>query len=521
INDEVTIDGLVPGEKYEIDGYVFADTTGSPIAFKVQKFTATSKSQSFTMSYTIDSTNYAGKTLFCSAYVYAPDGRTQIAIHSGANDAAQQVEFLSPAISTTANAPSTNTQYAYATDNLQIDDTVFLSGLIPNEAYSVIGQVVERSTEKVLATSSEYITAGSDSQNVNMSFSLNASGYSGKDVVVYETLYYKGQIVAEHKNINDTAQTVTLLNPTISTRASGDTSISDDSEINDTVTITGLIPGKDYIIDGQLIDKETASAVELISAASGSDSAEIIDYMTTASLIFTATAETQTLDITYKFNSRPYAGKEIVVFETLKYNGIAIAKHNNLNDTDQTVKYDDMGDLCLRKYDTYTGNNLQRAVFNLYRIENNTKVLMENCFTKNNIAGIGDYSYSSSGTVTNLEPYYYIPGQSIDEEYLGTMIVKGLPSGTYLIKEKKAPSGYRIDIADGVTFEVTPGETTELEIGNSPLIVPLELVKTDDTDAAIRIAGVGFTLYSNEACTTKAKDFYGTEISELITDSSG
>lgn len=521
INDEVTIDGLVPGEKYEIDGYVFADTNGSPIAYKVQKFTATSKRQSFTMSYTVNSTNYAGKALFCSAYVYAPDGLTQIAIHSGANDAAQQVEFLSPTISTTANAPSTNTQYAYATDNLQIDDTVFLSGLIPNEAYSVIGQVVERSTEKVLATSSEYITAGSDSQNVNMSFSLNASGYSGKDVVVYETLYYKGQIVAEHKNINDTAQTVTLLNPTISTRASGDTSISDDSEINDTVTITGLIPGKEYIIDGQLIDKETESAVELISAASGSDSAEIIDYMTTANLAFTATAETQTLDITYKFNSRPYAGKEIVVFETLKYNGIEIAKHNNLNDSAQTVKYDDMGDLCLRKYDTYTGNNLQRAVFNLYKIENNTEVLIENCFTKNNIAGIGDYSYSSSGTVTDLEPYYYIPGQSIDEEYLGTMIVKGLPSGTYLIKEKKAPSGYRIDIADGVTFEVTPGETTELEIGNSPAIVPLELIKTDDTDAANPIAGVGFTIYSNKTCTTKAKDFYGTEIPEVITDSSG
>lgn len=522
INDEVIIDGLVPGEKYEIDGYVFSDTNGgSPIAFKVQEFTATGKRQSFTMSYAFDSTNYIGKTLYCSAYVYAPDELTQIAIHNGANDTAQRVKFLSPTISTTATAPSTDTQYAYATDKLQIDDTVNLRGLIANEVYSLIGQLVDKSTGKVLATSSEYITASNDTQSVNVSFSLNASGYSGKDVVVYETLYYKGKLVAEHKNLDDTAQTISLLAPAVKTKASGTTSISDNSEIKDTVTLTGLIPGKEYVIDGQLIDKATTNAIELISVTSGNNEIVLSENKTTVTVTFTATAETQTLGISYKFNSRPYAGKEVVVFENLKYKDDVIATHNDLNDVDQTIKYKDEGDLSLRKYDTYTGNNLQGAVFNLYKVnEDGTETLMENCFNSRINANLGDYYYSSIGS-TNLEPFRYIPGADISEDMYGTMIVKELPSGTYILKEKKAPTGYKIDISDGLTFEVKSGETTELEIGNSPAIVPLELIKTDDSDAANRVADVGFTLFSDKNCTVIAKDFYGKEIGEVITDETG
>lgn len=523
INDEVTIDGLVPGEKYEIDGYVFADTNGSPIAFKVQKFTATSKSQSFTMSYTVNSTNYAGKALFCSAYVYAPDGLTQIAIHSGANDAAQQVEFLSPTISTTANAPSTGSRYAYATDYLQIDDTVNLTGLITGLNYELRGQIVEKATGNVIANSSTPIFAKNETQSETMTLTFDASDYAGSDVVVFESLYYGGKLVAEHTNINDTAQTVTLLNPTISTKARGNTSVSDNSEIRDSVTITGLIPGKEYTIVGQVTDKATVTQIELISAKSGTNEIVLSEDKMTATVRFAATAETQTISITYTFNNRPYAGKEVVVFETLFYKGDVIATHTDINDTDQTIKYKDEGDLKLRKYDNYTGDNLQRAVFNLYRIdEDGSETLMSNCFTSPNSAGIGEYYYSSDASgKTDLNPFYYIPGFAVSEESLGTMTVKQLPSGTYVLKEKKAPSGYMIDIADGVTFEVTSGETTELAVGNSPALVSLELIKTDDTDAANRVAGVGFTLYSNEACTTKAKDFYGTEISEVITDSSG
>ncbi|MGN0456458.1 MAG: SpaH/EbpB family LPXTG-anchored major pilin [Acutalibacteraceae bacterium] len=521
IYDEVTVDGLVPGEEYGITGFIFVEGSGSPSVSSENYYIATAKTQTFKVSYTFDSTPYAGRKIYCSAYLYAPDGLTQVAIHIGKNDTAQQVEFLSPTISTTANAPSTDSQYAYGVSDLQIDDTVNLKGLIPNEAYSVIGQLVDKSTGKVLTTSTEYITANGAAQNVNMSFKLNASGYSGKDVVVYETLYYKGQIVAEHKNINDTAQTITLLNPTISTKASGKTSISDNSEIKDTVTITGLIPGKEYTLDGQLIDKATTNPIELISVTSGNNEVVLSENKTTVTVTFTSKTESQTLDISYKFNSRHYAGKEVVVFERLSYKGDVIATHNDLNDVDQTIKYKDEGDLYLRKYDTYTGNNLQGAVFNLYKVnEDDTETLMENCFNTRISANLGEYHFSSMGS-TNLEPFRYIPGASISEEEYGTMIVKELPSGTYVLKEKKAPSGYMVDIADGVTFEITPGETTELEIGNSPAIIPLELIKTDDSDAANRIANVGFTLYTDKNCTVTAKDFYGKAVGEVKTDESG
>lgn len=524
IYDEVTVDGLVPGQDYCVRGFVIREASGgTPIVEKEECFTATAKTQTFKMSYTFDSSKLGGETIYCSAYVYAPDGLTQIAIHSGANDTAQQVEFLSPTISTTANAPSTDSQYAYGVSDLQIDDTVNLKGLIPNEAYSVIGQLVDKSTGKVLTTSTEYITANGAAQNVNMSFKLNASGYSGKDVVVFESLYYGGKLVAEHTNINDTAQTVTLLNPTISTKARGNTSVSDNSEIRDAVTITGLIPGKEYTIVGQVTDKATVTQIELISAKSGTNEIVLSEDKMTATVRFAATAETQTINITYTFNNRPYAGKEVVVFETLFYKDDVIATHTDINDTDQTVKYKDEGDLKLRKYDNYTGDNLQRAVFNLYRIdEDGSETLMSNCFTSPNSAGIGEYYYSAdSSGKTDLNPFYYIPGFAVSEESLGTMTVKQLPSGTYVLKEKKAPSGYMVDIADGVTFEVTSGETTELEVGNTPTLIPLELIKTDDADATNRIAGVGFTLYSDENCTTKAKDFYGAVISELKTDETG
>ncbi|MCQ4021735.1 MULTISPECIES: VaFE repeat-containing surface-anchored protein [unclassified Ruminococcus] len=543
IADDITFTGLVPGREYTVYPDVVEKTSKTALtniivsrysaAGGLEKltdgtitFTATSATQKLTLVF--DLSAYAdtlgGKDIVICEEVEAADINKDffvISSHYDLNDLDQTVSFIEPSVKTTAKALSTNSQYAYAVKDLQIDDTVNITGLFKGETYKLIGYVVDKETGKNISqTVTKVFTASAEAQSIDVSFNFDATKYVGKDVVVYESLLYKGNQLVKHADLSDAAQTVTLLAPTVKTTASGDKTPTNDATIKDTVSLTGLIVGKTYTVDGQLVEKTTSRAIEFVSATSaGADKVVLSDDLKSVSVTFTATAQSQTIVISYKFNSRPYAGKEVVVFETLRYGSDVIAEHNDLNDTAQTIKYKDEGELFLRKYDTYTDKNLQRAVFNLYKVDRNgAETLMENCFTAPNNSRCGDYYYSTSGGVTDLTTYYYIPGISLSAELLGTLSIKQLPSGSYVLKEKTAPSGYIIT-ESSISVEIKSGEVTKLEVGNTPALIPLSLVKTGEKSQFL--ANAGFTLYTDLNCTTKAKDFYGATIDEVITDGSG
>lgn len=96
--------------------------------------------------------------------------------------------------------------------------------------------------------------------------------------------------------------------------------------LTDTVSYTGLVPGKEYKVTGVLMDKETGE--ELLV-----DSKEI-----TAETVFVPETKNGSVDVTFIFDATGLHGKEIVVFEDLYRENVLLATHADINDERQTVK---------------------------------------------------------------------------------------------------------------------------------------------------------------------------------------
>ena len=96
--------------------------------------------------------------------------------------------------------------------------------------------------------------------------------------------------------------------------------------LTDTVSYTGLVPGKEYKVTGVLMDKETGEKLLV-------DSKEI-----TAETVFVPETKNGSVDVTFIFDATGLHGKEVVVFEDLYRENIKVAAHADITDDDQTIK---------------------------------------------------------------------------------------------------------------------------------------------------------------------------------------
>lgn len=96
--------------------------------------------------------------------------------------------------------------------------------------------------------------------------------------------------------------------------------------LTDTVSYTGLVPGKEYKVTGVLMDKETGEKL-LVNGK------EI-----TAETTFIAETKNGSVGVTFIFDATGLHGKEIVVFEDLYRENVLLATHTDINDEGQTVK---------------------------------------------------------------------------------------------------------------------------------------------------------------------------------------
>lgn len=464
-------------------------------------------------------------------------------VHNDLDDADQTVKFISSTIKTKASMVSTNTKYAYAMGNDTVKDTVSLTGLIKGQTYSLQGYLVDKATSQRINSqfTNKNFVATAESMEVEMNLGIDTSELTGKDVVAYENLYHRGSLIASHVDINDVDQTVTILNPTIKTKASSSSSdihntnvpVRQRGYIYDTVDMTGLIPGKEYTITGQLLSKDTEEAIVLLkdgvkaTLSNTNLPVTVSEDNKTLSTVFTAKAESQSIVIRYCLDSTYYAGKSVVVVEDLYYDGELIATHRDLTDTDQTLTYRSEGSLKVTKVDSITGEVVKdSATFNLYKVnDDGTETLVSNHFSSIVSQQLGTYVYRSeeaSSYSTDLLTYpERHQGMLVDPNDVGTMSITGLPSGKYKLKEVKAPTNYIISEEDGVEVEIVNGEVTETTVKNTPRLTSFEFVKTDDNadvEKSNVLAGAGFTLYNDEACEVQTRDFYMNVVPESVSD---
>lgn len=97
--------------------------------------------------------------------------------------------------------------------------------------------------------------------------------------------------------------------------------------LTDTVSYSHLIPGKEYVLKGTLMDKNTGKAFTEN------------DEAVTAETVFTPETPNGTVTVSFTFDSRLIKeNTSLVVFETLYKDGKALAVHADIEDEDQTVK---------------------------------------------------------------------------------------------------------------------------------------------------------------------------------------
>lgn len=249
-------------------------------------------------------------------------------------------------------------------------DTVSYKGLTPGQQYAVVGELMLKDTSDPLVENGTPVTAvgvftpKSADGSTTVEFVIDTTGLIGKEVVAFETAYNitgkdvpedpskedveeKGTKVAEHKDIKDKSQTIKVKQPKIGTFLADDAEQkkvdpSGETVLIDTVAYTGLAPGHEYAVVGELILKDTGDPLV--------ENGKKIKAMAT----FIPEKETGVAEVEFVINTKGLEGKEIVAFETaysiegldnpdnpsideVEENGKKVGEHKDLNDKNQIV----------------------------------------------------------------------------------------------------------------------------------------------------------------------------------------
>lgn len=439
LTDTVSYIGLVPGEEYKVVGVLMDKLTGEKLLVNGQEiiaettFIAEAKNGSVDVTFVFDATGLHGKEIVVFEDLYREN--IKVAAHADITDDDQTIKVKTPEIGTTASFEGE--KEIDPLDKVTLTDTVSYKDLTPGKEYRVTGVLMDKSNGKELLINGEKVTAEATfiaeeaSGSIDVTFTFNATGLHGKEIVVFEDLYHEKVLLATHADIDDEGQTVRIRNPKIHTTATADGKkeiIADEITITDVVSYEDLTPGKEYKVSGILMDKATNDKLLI-------DGKEI-----TAEATFTPKAPTGEVEMTFTFDARELTAEtEVVAFETLYRDDLEFATHADITDGDQTVKILPLhGSISTIKVDAGDSQHrLSGAVFGIYR----------------DVNGDGRYTEGIDTFVGNMR-----------EKETGVYELDGLLYGKFLIHEKQAPSGFSQD-KNYYSFEITrDGEKVQFEV---------------------------------------------------------
>ena len=353
ISDKVEYSHLVAGKTYTVIGELHDAATGDAVTVNGQAitaektFTAENSAGSVTLDYAFDSYDLKGKTLV--VYETLTDAKgAKLAEHRDKSDVSQQVTVLTPKLSTSAVGDADNSKSVTAEDDVTVTDYVRYTGLTAGQTYTLTGTLMDKSTKKAFmdadgtpVTATAEFTAGAESGTATVTFTFDASGIkTGTKLVAFETVATNGIEIADHKDINDIDQTVTVKAPVIGTTAvdaaDGDKTVTGEENVavRDTVHYNNVTPGKTYKVTGTLyekvLDKNGKVTKKVFKDKNGTP--------VTAEANFTAEDSYGNVDVTFYFDgSSLKEGTSLVAFESLSHNDKEIASHADVNDSGQTV----------------------------------------------------------------------------------------------------------------------------------------------------------------------------------------
>ena len=340
IVDTVYYSHLLPGKEYTVHGKLMDKKTGEAILIDGKEitasttFTAEKSEGSVDVIFTFDASAIAPTTVV--AFEHLEYKGIEIAVHADIEDEDQTVYI--PEIGTTALGQDTEDHIEKAKEDAVIVDTVEYKGLEVGREYTMTGTLVDKETGEAITdaegneiTTSEIFVAEEKDGSIDITFKFDSFALAGKSLVAFESLTTEGKEVAVHADLTDEGQTVHIpeIHTTATDKVTGDHDgvVAKETTVLDEVFYTNLIPGKEYTVSGKLMVKETGEPLTV-------DGKEV-----TAEKTFVAEEVDGSIILEFTFDSSALAGKKIVAFEDVIYEGISIGTHEDLTDEDQTISY--------------------------------------------------------------------------------------------------------------------------------------------------------------------------------------
>ena len=239
ITDTVTYTNLTVGTSYTLTGTLMDKGTGLPLLIGgnpvkvIKSFTPTNANGTEDLDFTFDASGLGGSTLVVYE-VLTDNSSTVIARHEDINDLAQTIELTTiprltgmPFIRTNAyeGGSVTTDKSIVAGVNVTVTDMVTYGNLTAGQTYTLKGTLMDKATGQPLlingspVTTTKSFTPLLSDGIVTISFTFDASALGGKTLVVFEVLTdVSGIVIADHEDITDVAQTVSVVpKPTIPT----------------------------------------------------------------------------------------------------------------------------------------------------------------------------------------------------------------------------------------------------------------------------------------------------------------
>ncbi|MBQ6522735.1 MAG: VaFE repeat-containing surface-anchored protein, partial [Atopobiaceae bacterium] len=341
IIDTVEYTGCIPGQEYTVSGTLMDKETGeaaldadgkeitASTTFKAEGFTGTVE-----IEFAFDGVDLAGHDVV--AFETMEHEGKEYMVHADIEDEGQTVRVVD--IHTTATNPETGDNLGSTSEELEIVDVVAYENLTPGSTYhltatlhdSVTGTELLDSEGKPVTAEVEFTPEEKDG-TAEVRMTVSTDGIAGHTLVFFERLAdAEGNTIATHADSDDEGQSIHFadIHTTAVDGDDGDKNViaDDKAKVVDTVAYENLIPGKEYVLEGKLVDKATGEALK---DAAGK---EIV-----ATAAFTPEKPDGTVDVAFEFDGSKLAGKTAVAFETLSRDGIEIAVHADVDDEAQTV----------------------------------------------------------------------------------------------------------------------------------------------------------------------------------------
>ena len=358
IEDTVSYRNLFAGKEYLLKGRLVDKETGKTIldadgreVTSQQKFKADSDDGAVKMVFTFDAGISMEGRSAVAFETLERDGKV-IAEHADPADKSQTIHF--PGIATEAVNPETGDHQLGRTENARITDKVTYKNLIPGEEYILRGVLMKKSDGTALTLDGKEVTAEKKftpreaDGETELTFAVNTQQLHESGIVVFEEVYLGESLIASHKDVSDPQQTVYV--PEVSTDACDrdtgkkNTLADRDRVIVDRITYKGLIAGKTYEISGEVkiksegpdFDQAQTVPSKIIGAEGEGDISFDAEKVTFTPAGKEGDEVSGEILVSFEADASELAGEDLVIGETVRYKGIDIAVHRDINDEKQT-----------------------------------------------------------------------------------------------------------------------------------------------------------------------------------------